>query len=229
MPRPTVPELTPYEEQLPDVNNPATWVTRTPLFWNWVTGPGYTNLDDLLTYSEAAIDFIDTALVGSETLVDAVAALQSLINNCVLKFRGSIASIPAGWQLCDGTNGTPDLRDKFIVGAGGAYAVGETGGADSVTLTEAQMPAHTHFFNQNTNASGEHDHGIRSNHSSTQPTAARNGSFGLIQDGASAAPSSTNFGGNHAHNVQGNTDSKGSSQAHENRPPYYALAYIAKV
>ncbi|ARU02965.1 hypothetical protein [Yoonia vestfoldensis] len=75
MPRPTTPTLAPYTSQLPDVNNPATWAERTPLFWNWVTGPGYTNLADLLTYSEAAIDFIDGALLGSETLVDAVAAI----------------------------------------------------------------------------------------------------------------------------------------------------------
>lgn len=77
MPRPTTPTLTPYTSQLPDVNNPATWAERTPLFWNWVTGPGYTNLDDFLTYSEGAIDYVDAALAGSETVVDAVTALQA--------------------------------------------------------------------------------------------------------------------------------------------------------
>lgn len=75
MPRPTTPTLAPYTSQLPDVNNPATWAERTPLFWNWVTGPGYTNLDDLLTYSESAIGYVDAALAGSESLVDAVAAI----------------------------------------------------------------------------------------------------------------------------------------------------------
>jgi len=49
---------------------------------------------------------------------------------------GSIVSIPAGWVICDGNNGTPNLRDKFIVGAGSTYAVGANGGA----LT------HDHFF-----------------------------------------------------------------------------------
>jgi len=49
---------------------------------------------------------------------------------------GSIANIPAGWALCNGAGGTPDLRDKFIVGAGSTYAVDETGGAAS----------HTHDF-----------------------------------------------------------------------------------
>lgn len=61
---------------------------------------------------------------------------------------GTPANIPAvwgpGWYLCDGTNGTPDLRDKFIVGAGGAYVNGAVGGASTVTLGTANMPQHTH-------------------------------------------------------------------------------------
>lgn len=46
----------------------------------------------------------------------------------IIMWSGSIASIPADWALCDGTNGTPDLRDKFVVGAGSAYNVGDAGG-----------------------------------------------------------------------------------------------------
>jgi len=46
-------------------------------------------------------------------------------------WSGSIANIPAGWHLCDGTMGTPDLRDKFIIGAGSTYGVGDTGGESS--------------------------------------------------------------------------------------------------
>ena len=44
-------------------------------------------------------------------------------------WSGSIASIPAGYVICDGANGTPDLRDRFVVGAGSTYAVDDTGGA----------------------------------------------------------------------------------------------------
>lgn len=77
MPRPTTPSLTPFTEQLPDVNSPSTWATRTPLFWNWVTGPGYDNFANYLNYSEAALNYIDAALAGSETVVDAVAAIQA--------------------------------------------------------------------------------------------------------------------------------------------------------
>ena len=56
------------------------------------------------------------------------------------------ASAPAGWGLCDGTNGTPDLRGRFIVGATGVapFTFASTGGAGTVTLTVNQLPAHTH-------------------------------------------------------------------------------------
>jgi len=47
----------------------------------------------------------------------------------IVIWSGSIASIPAGWALCDGSVGTPDLRNKFVVGAGDTYAVDDTGGA----------------------------------------------------------------------------------------------------
>jgi hypothetical protein len=57
----------------------------------------------------------------------------------IILWSGSIASIPSGFALCDGTSGTPDLRDRFIVGAGSTYAVDATGGSADATL-----PTHTH-------------------------------------------------------------------------------------
>ena len=62
----------------------------------------------------------------------------------IMMWSGSIGSIPVGWYLCDGTNGTPNLTDRFVVGAGASYSVGGTGGANSVTLTTNNMPSHTH-------------------------------------------------------------------------------------
>jgi hypothetical protein len=61
----------------------------------------------------------------------------------IVMFNGAA---PAGWAICDGKNGTPDLRNRFIVGAGSSYGVGTTGGADTVTLTVEQMPKHTHGY-----------------------------------------------------------------------------------
>lgn len=57
----------------------------------------------------------------------------------ILLWYGAVADIPSGYQLCDGTNGTPDLRNSFLVGAGDTYAVGATGGATT----------HTHVFSGN--------------------------------------------------------------------------------
>ena len=52
--------------------------------------------------------------------------------------------IPDDWHLCDGTNGTPDLRDRFLTGAGSSYALGDTGGENFHQLTINEMPSHNH-------------------------------------------------------------------------------------
>lgn len=65
----------------------------------------------------------------------------------IIMWSGTVANIPAGWALCDGQNGTPDLRGRFVVGAGGAghpYQPGATGGSETVTLTGANIPQHAH-------------------------------------------------------------------------------------
>ena len=54
---------------------------------------------------------------------------MSLPTGIICLWYGAIVNIPAGWIICDGNNGTPDLRDKFIVGAGSTYAVDANGGA----------------------------------------------------------------------------------------------------
>lgn len=64
----------------------------------------------------------------------------------ILKDSSGNSKIPEGWAICDGTKGTPDLRDKFIVGAGGEYNLGEKGGAKNVTLDRNQVPNHSHKF-----------------------------------------------------------------------------------
>lgn len=54
--------------------------------------------------------------------------LPEIVLGMIVSWSGAIVAIPSGWSLCDGTNGTPDLRDKFVQGAGDTYAVDETGG-----------------------------------------------------------------------------------------------------
>lgn len=62
----------------------------------------------------------------------------------IIMWSGTSGNIPAGWVLCDGSNGAPDLRDRFIVGAGSTYAEGAVGGEATHVLTTAEMPSHNH-------------------------------------------------------------------------------------
>lgn len=164
----------------------------------------------------------------------------------ILLWSGSAASIPAGWKLCDGTSGTPDLRDRFVVGAGSSYAVGATGGADSVTLTTAQMPSHSHSFSATTGTAGNHNHGMTTagshyhtvygSNSSGIVTAVKVENRTSVAEFLTGSPTnyagdhthSIDYQGNHSHTVSGTTGGAGSGSSHENRPPYYALCYIMK-
>ena len=62
----------------------------------------------------------------------------------IIMWSGAVNQIPSGWVLCDGTNGTPDLRDRFVVGAGGGYSLGQIGGEAAHVLTIDEMPSHSH-------------------------------------------------------------------------------------
>jgi microcystin-dependent protein len=169
----------------------------------------------------------------------------------IVMWNSTAASIPAGWQLCDGSNGTPNLRGQFIVGAGGAYSVGDQGGATSVTLDATQMPIHTHGLSGSytTTAAGAHSHSVSDpGHNHVIGIQGGNGSVNaansLVGDpsqdtgrrtGSSATGITIGSAPDHTHSVSltGSTLSAGGSsgvtQAHENRPPYYALCYIQKM
>ena len=76
-------------------------------------------------------------------------------------WSGSEGSIPSGWYLCNGSNSTPDLRNRFIVGAGSgsSYSVGNTGGSNTVTLSTSQIPAHSHTTNNHSHNASVSDPG----------------------------------------------------------------------
>lgn len=198
-----------------------------------------------------------TAAPGTNTTQIATTAfVQTAVQSAVpagviTMWSGSIVSIPSGWALCDGTGGTPDLRDRFVVGAGNTYAVGATGGANTVTLDLTQIPSHnhggvtggqsighTHTFSATTNTTGAHTHGLGVE---VMYQAAGSGPFftGNQTNIQYGIVTSTQSAGSHAHTVSGTTSdvsgnhthaipSAGGGLAHENRPPYYALAYIMK-
>ena len=92
----------------------------------WLTS-GSTYKFVLTDSSNAVIQTYDNiyGIIGTTPSVSAVPA------GGIIMWSGSIASIPAGYVICDGTNGTPDLRDRFVVGSGSTFAVGNTGGFTS--------------------------------------------------------------------------------------------------
>jgi microcystin-dependent protein len=127
---------------------------------------------------------------------DKIAAVSVIPRGVISMWSGAINTIPDGWALCDGNNGTPNLRNRFIAGAGAQYAVGDVGGNDVVTLTADNMPRHTHII-----------HAI----------ATVGSVVGHVARGAGGAATAQD------------TSAAGAGAAHENRPPYYALAFIMKL
>jgi len=168
------------------------------------------------------------------------ALMQAMLPQGVITmWSGSILSIPTGWVLCDGTNGTPDLRNRFIVGAGDDYTIGDNGGEASTTLTTAELPGHTHTGT--TDADGAHSHFV-ANGDTVNATSSPLSSSTTIGKNGSQASTSFNYllGGTATTANQGLTDeeaahshtfttaSTGDGSSFENRPPYFALAYIMK-
>ena len=137
----------------------------------------------------------------------------------IFLWSGSIGSIPAGYVLCNGSNGTPDLRNRFIVGAGSTYAVDATGGsADAIVVSHTHGatstssvtdPGHTHNFNQQ--IAGTAGGGILPN------TAGSPASGYIVANttGITVSTTTTNA-------------TAGTSGTNANLPPYYALCYIMK-
>lgn len=143
----------------------------------------------------------------SENLAAAVASIPSAgsgggapIGSIVI-WSGTTDNIPTGWALCDGQDGRPDLRDRFVLGAGTAHNVGETGGSEEVALTVSQMPSHNHkTYYANV----------------------------LTTSGTSQYVSFANTLG--AQNLfTSDTGYTGNSLPHPNMPPYYTLCYIIKI
>ena len=141
--------------------------------------------------------------------------LTAFVSGMIMMWSGSIASIPSGWLLCDGTSGTPNLRDRFVVGAGSTYAVNATGGS-----ADAVVVSHTHTFTGDALAPHSHTYPLANTnawnvslHDITMYTS--NGSSGTTGATSGGTPSGTN-------------STTGVSGTNANLPPYLALAYIMK-
>ncbi len=131
----------------------------------------------------------------------------------VIMWSGSKDAIPSGWALCDGNNGTPDLRNRFIVGAGSDYTVGATGGTLSSNLAHSHtVNNHTHHIDVNiTNCNGDC---VDKRKKGSDETGSEDHRHRLIADTQGSAPG---------------TDTQLDGGTVDNRPPYYALCFIMKL
>ena len=281
---------------------------------------GAVNEDMLNAALETKADVNHTHTVSQIT--DMPDLTNVIPSGIICMWSGESTAIPSGWNLCDGSNGTPDLRDRFIVGAGNTYKVKDTGGEATHTLTTNEMPSHNHGFTGTAHnhtgslssataaSAGSHTHTMSENltaasngsHTHTASggssggyvivgpllsgsagselpeigrgrnlTASKvaslwDGQFAAVRDnddygrldvqGSSGSTISINSGGAHTHSISGTitaansgshthsvtgsvtvnsataggtVGSTGGGQAHENRPPYFALCFIMKL
>ena len=141
-------------------------------------------------------------------LQNAPTSAPVLPSGCILMWSGSIGSIPSGFVICDGTNSTPDLRDRFIIAAGNTYAVGATGGsADAIVVSHTHSitdPGHVHSQTLGYFTTGSGGPGYAVSNPTQTITLMNSATTGI------------------------SINTAGTSGTNANLPPYYALAYIMK-
>lgn len=165
----------------------------------------------------------DLASNECPTKADIEGVFARFVSGMIIAFKGS--SIPSGWALCDGANGTPNLIGKFIRG-GSTFTAGDTGGKDNVTLTSSNLPSHSHSAGSlYTSTNGNHNHGIKYENNKFGDNA--NNRDNIFSNRSRTGY--TEYAGNHSHSIYGNTGSTGSGSSFSILPPYYTLVYIMKL
>jgi hypothetical protein len=154
------------------------------------------------------------ATVVNLTVTGTTTGITTIPSGVIVMWSGSIASIPSGWYLCNGSNGTPDLRDRFIVGAGSTYAVAATGGS-----ADAVVVSHTHTASV-TDPGHYHTLIVPQNRIGSGGT---NSSYRQIWEQTGYGATDTALTG-----ISVSNSTTGVSGTGANLPPYYALAYIMK-
>ena len=193
------------------VNVDGTDADQFVSFFGANSGNQPNRVDNDFTYNPST----NTLKVGN--IIDSSGNASAFVTGMIILWYGDTTNIPGGWVLCNGSNSTPDLRDRFIIGAGNNFTAGSTGGSNSVTLSEANLPSHRHFVVSNSfggqNRTGSN---VSANNQVAKGTGAGNlyESYNLASTGGSASA--------------GRSSSVGSGTAFDNKPLYHALCYIMK-
>lgn len=166
----------------------------------------------------------------AQSILDAITI--ALPRGIITMWAGAADNVPSGWHLCNGSDDTPDLRNMFIVGAGSSYSPGNTGGSRSMSPAVTVNPAATGIQIQGhaltINEIPSHTHTLRGA-VHIFDSGSKNG---VTMDMYDKDFTTSATGGNQAH-THGVTDNRHAHTARvvsfDNRPPYYALAYIMKL
>lgn len=185
-------------------------------------GDSFTVSGDLILTGGLTLD--GSAGTSGQVLVSAGTGTptwgNAFVAGMIMLWSGSSASIPSGWLLCNGSNSTPDLRNRFVVGAGDTYAVGATGGS-----ADAVVVSHTHSA---TVTDSGHTHTQTNNAPDVDTGTLTTGgnSSGSQYSGSTVTSSAATQSATTGITVANSTT--GVSGTNANLPPYYALCYIMK-
>ena len=157
-----------------------------------------------------------TTAAAARTNLGVASSVYAVPTGGIIMWSGSIATIPTGWFLCDGTNGTPNLLDRFVVCAGSGYSVAQTGGA-----ADAIVVGHTHSSSVST-ADLSHTHGI------TVPTSGYSAGLTTSSTPFNGSGQTAGMSANATHSHTVTINATGTIGTNANLPPFYALAYIMK-
>lgn len=209
----------------------------------WVAYDDYTgsqNWFKINSGSASSLGTNESVLNNSTGTAATTAFVHSVLPyGSIIMWYGNVGNIPTGWALCNGSNGTPDLRDKFVVGAGSTYTAGVTGGsADAIVVT------HTHSATASGTQSTAHTHGISDpGHTHRLPTDVTGGTdtqslygtpnadegFDISSESATTGITINSAGPDvNFSNASVTVTAAGSAGTGANLPPYYALCYIMK-
>ena len=176
-------------------------------------------VDTDLKYNPVTNTLTATNFAGSGT---GLTGIEAFVTGMIILWYGNTGNIPTGFVLCNGSNSTPDLRDRFVVGAGSGYSPGNTGGNSSVTLSESQLPSHSHTASV---SDPGHVHTTSFDNKKYFPGG---GSTSIGYGGAGGYPADVFSMNSQSTGITVSNSNTGSGGAIENRPPYYALCYIMK-
>ena len=148
-----------------------------------------------------------TKVATTAYVTTAIGNIQAFVSGMILIWSGAANAVPSGWVLCNGSNSTPDLRDRFIIGAGNSYSVNATGGSSTISTNISHShstPNHLHGMNGHTHSTPNHSHSVNNHTHSISGSVSGN----------------TNNTGGHSHNCSawryGSTQSDGTRFQRDN-------------